>query len=93
MPPTCPGGHTRSRYSSANTLLPLLMPLAPASTFLDRVPGHLAALLQAHRIPTSTIDTQVAATTQALLAATANRSVVGSGTGDHPGKVFDVTCH
>lgn len=63
---------------SERTLLPLLLPLAPASTLLDRLPGHLAALLQSHRVPTSMIDAEVDATKEALLARTTNRSVVGS---------------
>ncbi len=60
------------------TLLPLLMPLAPAATFLDRFPGELAALLEAHHIPASVIAAEVAATRNARLATTVNRSLIGS---------------
>ena len=60
------------------TLLPLLMPLAPAATFLDRFPDELAALLEAHHIPASVIAAEVAATRNARLATTANRSLLGS---------------
>ncbi len=60
------------------TLLPLLMPLAPAATFLDRFPDELSALLKAHLIPGSVIAVEVAATRNARLATTANRSLLGS---------------
>lgn len=60
------------------TLLPLLMPLAPAATVLDRFPDELSALLEAHHIPTSAIVVEVAATRNARLATTANRSLLGS---------------
>ena len=60
------------------TLLPLLMPLAPATTFLDRFPDELAALLKAHHIPASVIAVEVAATRNARLAKTVNRSLLGS---------------
>ncbi len=60
------------------TLLPLLMPLAPAATFLARFPDELARLLTAHHLPTSVIADEVAATKHAALATTASRSLVGS---------------
>lgn len=60
------------------TLLPLLMPLAPAATFLDRFPDELSALLRAHRIAASVIAVEVAATRNAHLTTTANRSLLGS---------------
>jgi hypothetical protein len=59
------------------TLLPLLMPLAPARTLLARVPGAVAELLAAHRLPTSSIEAERAAMTEVRLAPTANRRVVG----------------
>jgi hypothetical protein len=59
------------------TLLPLLMPLAPARTLLARVPGAAADLLAAHRLPTSSIEAERAAMTEVRLAPTANRRVVG----------------
>lgn len=60
------------------TLLPLLMPLAPADTFLDRFPDELFALLEAHRIPASVIAVEVASARNARLAMTVNRSLLGS---------------
>ena len=63
---------------SERTLLPLLMPLAPAGTLLDRFPDQLAVLLAAHGVPARVIAAEVAATRDAHLATTASRSVVGS---------------
>ena len=59
------------------TLLPLLMPLAPARTLLARLPGAVADLLAAHRLPAPFIDAERAAMGEVRLAPTANRSVVG----------------
>jgi hypothetical protein len=59
------------------TLLPLLMPLAPARTLLARIPGAVAELLAAHRLPAAFIDAERAAMAEVRLAPTANRSVVG----------------
>jgi hypothetical protein len=59
------------------TLLPLLMPLAPARTLLARIPGAVAELLAAHRLPAPFIDAERAAMGEVRLAPTANRSVVG----------------
>jgi hypothetical protein len=59
------------------TLLPLLMPLAPARTLLDRIPGAVTDLLAAHRLPAPFIDAERAAMAEVRLAPTANRSVVG----------------
>ena len=59
------------------TLLPLLMPLAPARTLLARIPGAVADVLAAHRLPAAFIDAERAAMGEVRLAPTANRSVVG----------------
>jgi hypothetical protein len=59
------------------TLLPVLMPLAPATTMLDRVGGHVAAVLAAHGTPDVIIQTEVQRMSDRRVAATANRSVVG----------------
>lgn len=60
------------------TLLPLLMPLAPARTLLQRFPDHLAELLNAHHTPPDVTAAEVAAARQVVLATTASRSLVGS---------------
>jgi len=59
------------------TLLPVLMPLAPAATLLARFPQRLAAVLAAHGIPDAAIDEEQRQMRDRRLAKTANRSVVG----------------
>jgi hypothetical protein len=59
------------------TLLPLIMPLAPAKTLLTRFPDALAELLSAHRVPAQLIEAEGAQALEHRLAATANRSLVG----------------
>jgi hypothetical protein len=59
------------------TLLPILVPLAPAATVIDRFPGFVAEMLHELDIPQTIIDTEIAAMTQHIVAKTANRSVVG----------------
>src|SRR5438552_960490 len=59
------------------TLLPVLMPLAPAVTLLARFPQHAAAALAAHGTPQAVIDEELRQMRDHRLAKTANRSVVG----------------
>jgi hypothetical protein len=59
------------------TLLPVLLPLAPAATLLARFPKQLAAVLAAHRTPGEVIDEEQRQMRDRRLAKTANRSVVG----------------
>jgi hypothetical protein len=59
------------------TLLPLVLPLAPAKTLLTRFPDVLAELLAAHRVPPQLIEVERAQALEHRLAATANRSLVG----------------
>jgi len=59
------------------TLLPVLMPLAPAATLLGRFPRHAAAALAAHGTPQAVIDAELRQMRDHRLAKTANRSVVG----------------
>jgi hypothetical protein len=59
------------------TLLPVLMPLAPAATFVDRFPTHLAEVLHGHGFDAQFIDREVEEVSEAVVAKTANRSVVG----------------
>lgn len=59
------------------TLLPVLMPLAPAATVAQRFPGQLAAVLAAHGIDQEFIEREVAAMAEVSFAKTASRSVVG----------------
>ena len=59
------------------TLLPVLLPLAPAATLLARFPQQAAAVLAAHGTPRAVIDRELRQMRDCRLAKTANRSVVG----------------
>ena len=59
------------------TLLPVLVPLAPAKTLVDRFPAHVEAVLNALGIDPRFVASEVAVTGDARWAKTANRSVVG----------------
>ena len=59
------------------TLLPVLMPLAPAATLSDRFPEALERLLEALGVVPAFIDTEIAAMAEGRYAKTTNRSVIG----------------
>lgn len=59
------------------TLLPLLMPLAPAATLLERLPSWIDVTLDAHGVPRTFIDAELAQATDIGLAKTNSRSVLG----------------
>jgi hypothetical protein len=59
------------------TLLPVLMPLAPAATLPARFPQQVATVLTAHRTPDTIIRAELQQMHDHRLAKTANRSVVG----------------
>jgi hypothetical protein len=59
------------------TLLPVLVPLAPASTLARRVPEQVGCVLDALGTPIDFVLQEVAAMAEATYAKTANRSVVG----------------
>jgi hypothetical protein len=59
------------------TLFPVLMPLAPAATLLDRFPEALGETLEAARVELSFIDAEVVAMAGGQWAKTADRSVIG----------------
>ena len=59
------------------TLLPLLMPLAPAATLLERLPSWIDVTLDAHGVPRTFIDTELAHPVEVGLAKTNSRSVLG----------------
>ncbi|MFD0855915.1 DUF6933 domain-containing protein [Actinomadura adrarensis] len=61
-----------------STLLPVLMPLAPAATLLDRIPDQIATVLAAHGVAEPVIGDEVRRMTDGVrVGKTANRSVVG----------------
>ena len=64
-------------FVSEPTLLPVLMPLAPAATLLARSPQQLAAVLTVHGTSQVVIDEELRQMHDRRLAKTANRSVVG----------------
>lgn len=59
------------------TLLPVLMPLAPASELAQRFPEHLAMVLSAHGIPLSLIEHELTEMFNFQYGKTANRSLIG----------------
>jgi hypothetical protein len=60
------------------TLLPVLLPLAPAGTLPERVGAELRRVLGAREIESDFIEREVAAMSAVVVAKTANRSVVGT---------------
>jgi hypothetical protein len=60
-----------------STLLPVLMPLAPAATVLARFPDRLAEILELHDVPRPVIGREIAALTPCCVTPTASRSIVG----------------
>jgi hypothetical protein len=60
-----------------STLLPVLMPLAPAATLLARIAEQVAIVLAAHGAPDTVIGDELQRMRDCRLAGTANRSVVG----------------
>lgn len=59
------------------TLVPVLVPLAPATSLAERFPDHLEAVLNALGTDPRFVAAEVASTNGACWAKTANRSVVG----------------
>jgi len=60
------------------TLLPVLLPLAPAKTLTERIGPAVSQVLQMHGIDRDFIMREVAAMAEIEIAKTANRSVVGT---------------
>jgi hypothetical protein len=59
------------------TLLPVLLPLAPAATLAERFPAAVGDVLAAHKADAGFIAAELAEMGQVRLAKTSNRSVVG----------------
>ena len=62
---------------SERSLLSVVLPGAPFNTLVARFPAALAQLLRALDVPESQVTTEVAATSPLVIAATANRRVLG----------------
>lgn len=59
------------------TLLPVLMPFAPARTLLARFPAVLKSHLQAHSVTREFVEAELAEMNSVFTAKTASRSVLG----------------
>jgi Domain of unknown function (DUF6933) len=70
--------HQVALLVNERTLLPVLVPLAPAATLLERLSDHVGEVLHAHRAPERVIAAETQHMCQARVAPTANRSIVGS---------------
>jgi hypothetical protein len=64
-------------FVSETTLLPVLVPFAPAATLIDRFPTALLVQLQAHEVGRSFTEAELVEMEPRRLAKTASRSVVG----------------
>jgi len=60
------------------TLLPVLLPLAPAANLPERIAPALARVLRMHGIDQDFIEREVAAMDEVRIAKTSNRSLVGT---------------
>jgi hypothetical protein len=76
-PPHCPGGPQVALLVNEPTLLPVLMPLAPAAILPARAARHIATILAANATPDAVIDEELRHVRDYRVATTANRSVVG----------------
>ncbi|MEU5881216.1 hypothetical protein [Spirillospora sp. NPDC047279] len=65
-------------FVNEETLLPILLPLAPAATLLNRVPDHIASALAEYGASQALIDDETQRMRESRLAKTANRSVTGT---------------
>jgi hypothetical protein len=59
------------------TLLPVVLPLAPAASLGKRFPAALEGLLKEMNLPAEFIETEIASMADVVFAKTANRSVLG----------------
>ena len=64
-------------FVSETTLLPVLVPFAPAVSLLERFPATLADVLCAHGVDRALISRELAQMRDSRLVKTTNRSVVG----------------
>jgi hypothetical protein len=64
-------------FVNEHTLLPVLMPLAPATTLLDRFPGALLQVLLAHDVDRDFVAAERAQMDEGVYARTASRSLLG----------------
>jgi len=60
------------------TLMPVIVPLAPVATVMQRFPAHAAAVFEALGLPDSFINSEIAEMSEYRLTKTQSRSVLGS---------------
>lgn len=70
--------HQIALLMSERTLLPVLLPLAPAATLMTRLPTQLATVLTAHGVPDKLIHEELDRMRAWQLARTNDRSKLGS---------------
>ena len=76
--PTCCSGGLRSLFVNQATLLPVLVPMAPATTVVDRFPAALTTVLQALGVDRRFTEPEIARMAEHRLAKTASRTVLGT---------------
>jgi hypothetical protein len=64
-------------FVNERTLLPVMMPLAPATTLAKRFPAALKDVLQGLGLPSQFIQVEIEGMNEVVYAKTSNRSVVG----------------
>ncbi len=64
-------------FVNDRTLLPVLIPMAPAATLLDRFPSAVGQVLRAHQMPEQLIEAEMELMDTVRLTATADRRLTG----------------
>ena len=64
-------------FVSETTLLPVFVPLAPASSVIRRMPTELADLLRRQEVPSAFIDNELSKMNEAVCVPTASPSTLG----------------
>ncbi len=65
-------------FVNERTLMPIVVPLAPAASVTDRFPGHVSAVFTALGLDPSFIESEIAEMSDCRLAKTESRSLLGS---------------
>lgn len=60
------------------TLLPVLVPLAPAATLTTRIPGHVRLMLDALGVPSLALNESLNSFGSTVICKTTNRSLLGT---------------
>jgi hypothetical protein len=77
MRPCCSGGRTSRLFVNERTLVPVLMPFAPAASLLARFGPATAEVLHAHGVRPAFVVREVEAMADYRLTKPENRSVLG----------------